>query len=131
MPRNPTGDYEIGYGKPPRHTRFKKGVSGNPRGRRKGEKNLRVILNRALTEPLRVAENGRRRTASKLEVILTRLINAAVQADLPAIKVLLGLLDSLEARPEADPAAAGFTEEDEQVIATIRARTAADREPGP
>ena len=32
-PAEPTGDYEIGRGKPPRHAGFKKGQSGNPRGR--------------------------------------------------------------------------------------------------
>jgi hypothetical protein len=31
MPREP--DYEVGYGKPPKDTQFKKGKSGNPRGR--------------------------------------------------------------------------------------------------
>ena len=28
-------DYEVGYGKPPKNTQFRKGVSGNPRGRPK------------------------------------------------------------------------------------------------
>jgi hypothetical protein len=30
------GDYEVGYGKPPKHTRFRKGQSGNPGGRPRG-----------------------------------------------------------------------------------------------
>ena len=29
------GSYEVGYGKPPKHTQFKKGQSGNPKGRPK------------------------------------------------------------------------------------------------
>jgi hypothetical protein len=40
-----TGDYEVGYRKPPVHTRFKKGQSGNPRGRKKSSKNIRKIVN--------------------------------------------------------------------------------------
>ena len=44
------GDYEVGYGKPPRHTRFKRGRSGNPRGRHPGSRNLSTVLSEALNE---------------------------------------------------------------------------------
>jgi len=41
MPGNSPGEgYEIGYGNPPKHTRFRPGRSGNPAGRRKGVRNL-------------------------------------------------------------------------------------------
>jgi hypothetical protein len=60
LPDNEHG-FEAGYGKPPRHTRFKKGQSGNPRGRPKGSKNLTTLLTEALNEPVIVAENGGRR----------------------------------------------------------------------
>src|SRR6516164_11142205 len=59
------GDYEVGYRKPPRHTRFNKGQSGNPKGRPGGAKNLSTLLSEALNEPVIVAENGGRRTISK------------------------------------------------------------------
>ena len=41
-------DYEVGYGKPPKSTRFRKGQSGNPAGRRKGSFNLGTIVRREL-----------------------------------------------------------------------------------
>jgi hypothetical protein len=47
MPPEKTGDYEVGYGRPPRHTRFAKGQSGNPRGRPCGAKNFTTLLEEA------------------------------------------------------------------------------------
>lgn len=54
-------DYTVGYGKPPRHTRFQKGQSGNPRGRPKGARGLKADLRAELSERVRVTENGRTR----------------------------------------------------------------------
>src|SRR5215469_5153687 len=65
MPFEKQRDYEVGYGKPPRSSRFKKGQSGNPRGRPSGSKNLSTLLSEALNEPVIVTENGRRRLARR------------------------------------------------------------------
>ena len=51
-------DYKVGYKKPPLHTRFRKGQSGNPRGRPRGSKNLSTLLTDALNEPVVVTEDG-------------------------------------------------------------------------
>ena len=55
MPPDDERDYEVGYGKPPRHTRFELGRSGNPRGRIEEHLDL---LSEALKEPVIVVENG-------------------------------------------------------------------------
>ena len=70
MPADKKRDYEVGYGKPPRHTRFAKGRSGNPRGRAPGTKNLKTFLIDALNELVVVTENGGRRTISKGQAII-------------------------------------------------------------
>ena len=44
QPPERAASYDVGYGKPPKATRFKKGQSGNPRGRPKGSRNKRPAL---------------------------------------------------------------------------------------
>ena len=52
--------YEIGYCKPPKHTRFKPGQSGHPSGRPPGQLNFRTAVRGALTHRL---QNGRDHTS--------------------------------------------------------------------
>src|SRR5207244_10457945 len=50
--------YEVGYGRPPQHSRFKPGQSGNIKGRPKGSKSLKAILEEALSSSVTITENG-------------------------------------------------------------------------
>src|ERR1700756_4811734 len=123
MPPDDERDYEVGYGKPPRHTRFEPGRSGNPRGRPPGAKNMKTPLSKALNELLVVTEPGGRRKVSKREAIVTQLVNRSAKADYRAIQILLGMLRDIEDHAEpgsADPDT--ITEADAQIIQRIRAR---------
>src|SRR5438477_12106238 len=86
MPSEKKGDYEVGYGKAPRHTRFAKGQSGNPRGRPSGAKNFTTLLSEALNEPVIVTEHRGRRKVSKRQAIVTRRGNRPAPADVRPIK---------------------------------------------
>ena len=123
MPSKIPCDYEVGYGKPPRHTRFKKGQSGNPRGRPSGSKNLATVLSEALNELVIVAENGGRRKITKRQAIITQLVNQSAKADWRATKILLDILQAIESRSESAPAeTSSFSEADEKVLEQLRAR---------
>ncbi len=82
-------NYEIGYKKPPKETQFKKGVSGNPRGRPKGSKNTIAILNDALEQKISVAQNGKVTKINKKTAILMQMVNKATQGDLKSIQTIL------------------------------------------
>ena len=123
MPADQQHADEVGYGKPPRHTRFQKGRSGNPRGRPRGSKNLSTLLNEALNERVLVAENRGRRKIAKQQAMITQLVNKAAQGDWRAIKILLEIVQAIESRTEpAPPETSAFSAADEKVIARLRAR---------
>jgi hypothetical protein len=123
MPPEKQRDHEVGYRKPPGHTRFTKGRSGNPRGRSPGTKNLKTLLSDALNELVIVAANGGRRKVTKREAIITQLVNRSATADLRAIKILLDMLRDIEGQAEpASPETSAFSEADEKVIEQLRAR---------
>jgi len=123
MPPETRRDYEVGYGKPPRHTRFKKGQSGNPRGRPRGAKNLPTLFSEALNERVIVTENGGQRSITKRQAIITQLVNRSATADLRAIKILLDIVQEIERQTEPVSAeTSSFTLADEKVIEQLRAR---------
>ena len=117
------GDYEVGYGKPPRHTQFKKGQSGNPRGRPSGAKNLSTLLSEALNELVIVAENGRRRRITKRKAIIMQLVNQAAKGDWRRAKLLVDIEHDIERRRDSAPAEAfPFSEADKKVIELLNTR---------
>jgi Family of unknown function (DUF5681) len=123
MPPENQRDYEVGYGKPPCHTRFVKGQSGNPRGRPPGAKNLRTLLSEALNETVIVTENGGRRKVTKRQAIITQLVNRSATADFRAIKILLDIVRDIERQTEPTaPETSDFSEADEKVLEQIKAR---------
>jgi Family of unknown function (DUF5681) len=125
MPSDDERDYQVGYGKPPRHTRYVEGQSGNPRGRPPGAKNMKTLLNKALNELVIVTEDGRRRKVSKREAIVTQLVNRSAKADFKAIQILLAMLRDIEGDTDPYPSEPTFTEADRQIIQRMQARLGA------
>lgn len=96
-------DYEIGYGKPPKATRFGPGNNANPKGRPKRTKGGDSIIFNILEEIVVVHENGKRRRLSAEEVIHRRQRNLAMKGDPKAAKFLMDLKRRSK-RPEIPPA---------------------------
>jgi hypothetical protein len=89
-----TGDYKVGYRKPPVGKRFKKGQSGNPGGR--STKTAPAVLVRTLNEQVVVTAKGRREKTTRREVIIVRLVDKSAGADLPVPKMVTDMLKDIE-----------------------------------
>ncbi|MBR3511197.1 MAG: hypothetical protein IKN73_04005 [Alphaproteobacteria bacterium] len=91
-------DYEIGYARPPKSTRFKPGQSGNPKGRKKGSMNLDTILMKALDAKITVETPAGTKRITKKEAIAMRLVNKAAMGDPKSIQTLLPWMSKVEER---------------------------------
>jgi hypothetical protein len=87
------GNYEVGFGRPPKQAQFRKGRSGNPKGRPRGSKNFANLIDEALAEPVIINENGRRMKATKLQVIVKQLVNEAARGDHRSIQLLMAFTE--------------------------------------
>jgi hypothetical protein len=94
----PEAAKSVGYATPPEATRFRKGVSGNPRGRPRGSLNVATVFTKTLRERVVINENGQRKTVTKLEAALKQMVNKAASGDIRALRELLELARDAEAR---------------------------------
>jgi hypothetical protein len=85
-------DDEGGYGRPPKHSQFKKGKSGNPRGRPKGVSSFKADLAAELQEKLALTENGKERKITKQRAFIKTLTAAAIKKDIRAVNALLACM---------------------------------------
>lgn len=86
------GDYEVGYGKPPKHTQWPKGQSGNPKGRPKGSRGLRTDLDRELETRQTATIGGQEMTGTTQQLMLRTLGRQAFHGNVRANSVMLNLV---------------------------------------
>ena len=116
----------VGYRRPPKHSQFSKGRSGNPNGRPKGSKNFGLVIEAELNAKIPINENGKRRSISKREAVAKQLVNKAASGDAKAIPILLNEARAREKSGiglETDPIQRA---EDRQVMSGILERIRRD-----
>jgi hypothetical protein len=89
-------DYEIGYKKPPLHTRFSPGQSGNPNGRPKKRPSFTNSFLKELDRRVTVIVDGRSRSITQREAIVMQLTRKASAGDIKSAKLLIDLLGVAE-----------------------------------
>jgi len=108
-------DYEVGYGKPPKHTQFKPGQSGNPLGRPKKKRTVDDIIQKILQEEIMI--NGEKKSTK--ELFLRSMMKNAIKGNATATKLLLSLIND-EAEIE------DFTPELDDKIAMMKVQRSLD-----
>lgn len=111
-----TGDHEVGYGKPPKHTRWSPGQSGNPRGRRKGSRSLKKDLEDALNLSVTITVNGRKRKGTSQALAMYALAMRAAAGDLRANKLLTELVLTVFGPGERGGERTGLSSQDQELL---------------
>src|ERR1700719_4334452 len=84
-------DDKVGYKRPPVHSRFQKGQSGNPRGRQKGVRNFAADVKGSLEIPVTLNDRGKVKRVSTQKALILRLREKALKDSLRALETYLGL----------------------------------------
>jgi hypothetical protein len=85
------GDYKVGKYRPPLEKRFTRGRSGNPKGRPRGRRNTKTIVERVLEEPVSVRLGDKTRTLPMLEAIVYAQAAKAAQGDVRSAGLVFNL----------------------------------------
>jgi uncharacterized protein DUF5681 len=115
---------EVGYKKPPKATQFKKGKSGNLKGRPKGSKSITALAEEVIWKLVKIRQDGQRKSVPMIQAMLMAFMAKATQGDIKAADLVFKIMERLQLLPpksalapaSADkPASFGWTEEDESL----------------
>lgn len=120
-----TNQPPVGYKSPPRHSRFQKGRSGNPSGRRKVQPQLNLLdmFKKIMSEPVQLMKNGRPKTVSMMDAFLRKTVEAAFKNDAAARREVFRLI-GLSIADSSEAAGDMTSEQEAQLLADFLARRA-------
>lgn len=121
-------DYEVGYGRPPKHSRFKKGQSGNPSGRPKEPTTFLESLNKHFSDTIKVTKNGREYKITTLSALSQKYINLLLSGDPKMLKLFMDNIAKdiniepyLYPKPDAEQHPEELTEPPSEAMQEIKA----------
>ena len=121
--KKPTGDYEVGYCRPPKKNQIKKGERRNPKGRPTGRKNLKTDLLEELGQQMKVREDGKEHRISKQRALIkTQVARALNGNDRAAAKIMDLYLKVIGIEDAAADADLSLTEDERAVFEKLEER---------
>lgn len=131
-PASADADYEVGYCKPPKHTRFKPGRSGNPKGRPKAAKGLNTLVRETLTQKVAVRTASGQRKISRIEAALQKTVELAMKGNPRALAEIIKLYANAVPEQSDDTGSlnreADLTETDLAILEELQRQLAGERE---
>jgi hypothetical protein len=119
----PKADYDVGYCKPPAAYRFKHGNNANPKGRKKGSRNRKVVIRDVLFEAVTVREGSEIRQMSALEAVLKKVLSKALAGDNKAALTIIGIAQKEGIlTPEQEQVVENLSESDLAIMEDVKRR---------
>lgn len=114
-------EFKTGYGKPPKHSQYKPGQSGNPKGRpKKVPKSAVEMIGGELYKMVKVKEGDKVKSMAKIEAVTKKLVQDAMAGKPAAVKLILDINEKFLAKQEAEPMVVGWTETSEKLLQEIK-----------
>jgi hypothetical protein len=129
-PPDASSPYEVGYGKPPVHSRFQKGQSGNPKGKPKGATNYRTDARKFIATAVKVTIGGKKTTVSKQLAALMVLWDQVMKRDARALGRFLDLAREVNNEDLTNLVNEIQSEEDTKIMENLKARLLARQSNG-
>lgn len=107
-------DYVVGWKRPPKASQFKKGESGNSKGRPKLAKSFKTDLQEELEEVIAISDSGKTKSITKQRALLKRLMASALNGNMQALKTLLMLINAVI--PQKEEIIEELTEEETKLL---------------
>lgn len=132
MAREDDSKYAVGFGKPPKHTQFKPGQSGNPNGRPKKGTTAAEVALRQVRKSVIIKVAGKLKKVSMLEAIVTQHAVKAAKGDPKSTAIVLSLLRPFESDNDSKlpELIREFREKNARQVATNRTRDRATEDDG-
>ncbi len=124
MSRRSRGEdqYAVGNKRPPKHSRFKPGQSGNPAGRPKGSTNLKTKIEKELRKSVSVTKNGKPTKMTKGEVIVAQLVESSMKGDVRTTAMVLRFAEDVSVPIMAQGDRAEILMPNKEALKRIKAR---------
>ncbi len=115
-------DYEVGYKRPPKNTRFRKGQTGNPHGRPKGARNIETDLAEELSERIGITVQGSHRKITKQRAVIKAQVANAIKGEARAAALILKMVFRLLEPEDTTQQMADPSPEDAEIVAAFLQR---------